>query len=75
MKTYSLTVENHMVAGGLCDSRGHGTRVAPRLCAACLSATDQPQYMADVGNYICHDCQESYHDVAAYIRPLRWWEE
>ncbi|MBS1686092.1 MAG: hypothetical protein JSS76_15210 [Bacteroidetes bacterium] len=75
MKTYSLTVENHMVAGGLCDSRVQDPRTAPRTCAACLSATDHTQYMADVGNYICHHCRESYREAAAYIRPLRWYDE
>ena len=77
MKIYSPAIENHMVAGGLCDSCVQVQRVDPRSCAACLSraAPDQMQYMADVGNYICHDCRESYQEVREYIRPLRWWEE
>ncbi len=78
MKTYSPVMENHMVIGGLCDSYVQVRRPAPRCCAACLSDTvpiDRLQYMADVGNYICHDCREFYQDVKEYIRPLRWYEE
>jgi hypothetical protein len=76
MKTYSLVLENHMVLGGLCDSDVQARRDSPRFCAACLSDTDpaQMQYMADVRNYICHDCREFYHEVKQYIKPLRWYE-
>ena len=77
MKTYSHVLENHMVIGGFCDSYVRVRRVDPRFCAACLSDTvppDRLQYMADVGNYICHDCREFYHEVKMYIKPLKWYE-
>jgi hypothetical protein len=77
MKTYSPAIENHMVIGGFCDSYARRQRDPHLTCAACLSdpEPDRMQYMADVGNYICHDCMEYYAEVREYIKPLRWWEE
>ncbi|MFN8286639.1 MAG: hypothetical protein U0V74_07805 [Chitinophagales bacterium] len=55
------------MAGDFCPACAENEK-----CGACgeMCCWHTVSYKATVGNYICHNCEDDFNEVAEYIKPL-----